>query len=152
MKTRLLGATLFVAALVFAVNTVSVADSHSEAEPADDIHKLVIQVNTDDEATQSIALDNVVNLQKHYGVDNIEIELVVYGSGLGMLTTESKSLQRITSLLQQEVVFTACGNTMDTIERNTGKKPTLIKGVDVFVAGVARIIELQEQGYAYIRP
>lgn len=115
-------------------------------------HRLVMQVNTDDLRTQAMALNNIVNLQKHYGIDNITIELVAYGPGLSMLTKESQSLERITSLLQQEVTFTACGNTMDTIESETGKRPELIPDVGMTQTGVARIIELQEAGYAYVRP
>ena len=33
-----------------------------------------------------------------------------------------------------------------------GKMPKLAEGVGQVPAGVARILELQEQGYAYIRP
>lgn len=150
MNIKQISAAIFALTLVFVVNTISVADSHEKAEPV--AHRLVIQVSTDDPRTQTIALNNAVNLQKHYGVDNIDIEIVAYGPGLGMLTTKSKSLERITSLAQQEISFSACGNTMATIERKTGTVPKLIKGVEKVPAGVARIMELQEQGYSYIRP
>ena len=119
----------------------------------DDVeHRLVIQVSTDDPRTQAMALNNVVNLQKHYGIDNIEIELVAYGPGLGMLSSKSALVERITSLSQQEVTFTACGNTIDTIKRNTGEETKLIDGVGTARAGVARIMELQEAGWSYVRP
>ena len=49
-------------------------------------NKLVIQVSTDDVITQKIALNNAVNLQKLYGLDNIVIEIVAYGPGLQLLT------------------------------------------------------------------
>ena len=52
----------------------------------------------------------------------------------------------------QDVTFSACANTMEKIERKTGKKPELTEGVQVVPAGVGRIIELQEQGYAYAAP
>lgn len=115
-------------------------------------HKLVIQISTDDPKVHDLALSNIVNVQKHYGVDNVAIELVAYGPGLSLLTKNSAALQRITSLTLQEVTFTACGNTMDTIHENTGQRPELIDGVEMAQTGVARIIELQEQGYAYLRP
>mgnify|MGYP001549710798 FL=1 len=54
------------------------------AGDADAAHKIVIQVSTDDPLTQKIALNNAVNLQKHYGVDNVAIEIVAYGPGLGL--------------------------------------------------------------------
>lgn len=115
-------------------------------------HKLVIQVSTGDEETQKIALNNAVNLQKIYGIDNVAIEIVAYGPGLGMLTTKGVEADRIKSLALQNITFSACGNTMDGIEKKTGKKPELVEGVGTVKAGVARIVALQEEGYSYIRP
>ena len=118
----------------------------------DKVHKLVIQVSTKDFTTQKIALSNAINVQKHYGMDNVVIELVAYGPGLELVTTKSFQDSRVRSLIAQDIIFTACGNTMDTIKRKTGRYPTLIDGVTKVQTGVARIIELQEQGYSYIRP
>jgi len=115
-------------------------------------HKVVIQVSTDDPRTQKIALNNAVNLQKLYGMDNIDIEIVAYGPGLGLLTTKSKQADRVKSLAMQNITFSACGNTIKKVTKKTGKKPVILEGVQTVTAGVARIIELQEQGYAYIRP
>ncbi len=115
-------------------------------------HKLVIQVSTDDPRTQNIAMNNAVNLQKLYGMDNIAIEIVAYGPGLGMLTNKSEVAQRVESLAMQDVTFNACMNTMKKVEEKSGKLPMLLEGVGSVTAGVARIIELQEAGYSYIRP
>jgi len=115
-------------------------------------HKVVIQVSTDDPRTQTIALNNAVNLQKALGQDNVQIEIIAYGPGLGMLTSNSKEGQRITSLAMQDIQFSACGNTMKGIEKKTGKMPALLEGVTVVEAGVLRLMELQERGYAYVRP
>lgn len=115
-------------------------------------NKLVIQVSTDDPRTQKIALNNAANLQKLYGMDNVVIEIVAYGPGLGMLTQKSSQADRITSLAMQDIHFSACGNTMKKVAEKSGKMPKLLEGVDQVTAGVARIMELQQQGYAYIRP
>jgi len=131
----------------------SIATSFAEnSNDFDGEHRLIIQINTDDPKTQDQALSNIVNLQKHYGIDNIEIEVIAYGPGLHMVTSESRVMQRITSLMQSDVVFTACGNTINTIAEATGKKPEVIDGVGNVKTGVARIIELQEQGWSYVRP
>ncbi len=84
-------------------------------------HKIVIQVSTDDPRTQKIALNNAVNLQKYYGMDNVEIEVVAYGPGLGLFTTKSKQDKRISSLAMQDITFSACGNTMKKVAKKTGK-------------------------------
>ena len=115
-------------------------------------HKVIIQVSTDDPVTQKIALNNAVNLQQAYGIDNITIEIVAYGPGLSLMTEQSKEIKRVESLSQQEITFSACGNTIKGIEKKTGKKPVLAKGVRVVPAGVGRLMEAQEEGYAYIRP
>ena len=119
---------------------------------ADDVHKVVIQVSTDDVRTQKIALNNAVNLQKLYGIDNVEIEIVAYGPGLGILTTKYSDSSRVKSLALQDIKFSACGNTMAKITKKSGKEPQLTEGVEIVKAGVARFIELQEQNYSYIRP
>jgi len=115
-------------------------------------NKLVIQVSTDDVRTQKIALNNAVNLQKLYGLDNIVIEIVAYGPGLQLLTENSVVASRVESLAMQEITFSACENTMEAQHKRTGKMPVLLDGVGTVNAGVARIMELQQQGYAYIRP
>lgn len=115
-------------------------------------HKLVIQVSTDDPRTQKIALNNAVNVQKYYGIDNVKIEIVAYGPGLGLLTKKSKQADRVKSLSMQEITFSACMNTMKKVKKKTGKSPVLLKGVQSVKSGVVRIMELQEKGYAYIRP
>jgi len=115
-------------------------------------HRLVIQVSSDDPKVQNLALNNATNSQKKMGVDNIEIEVVAYGPGLSMLTKKSPSSKRVKSLAMQEITFSACGNTMKAIQKKTGKKPVLTAGVKVVPGGVVRIMELQEKGYAYIRP
>jgi len=133
-----------VAVALFLSTTLAMAE---QAE-----HRLVIQVSTDDARTQKIALNNAVNLQKLYGIDNVDIEIVAYGPGLGLLTTESKQADRVKSLAVQNIKFSACGNTMKKVAKKTGKLPVLVEGVGEVEAGVARILVLQEQGYAYIRP
>jgi len=115
-------------------------------------HKVVIQVSSDDPQTQKVALNNAVNLQTAYGMDNVQVEVVAYGPGLSIFTGKSPESSRVPSLSQQDIKFSACGNTMDKIKRTSGKLPQLVEGVEVVPGGVQRIVELQEEGYAYIRP
>lgn len=115
-------------------------------------NKIVIQVSTDDARTQAIALNNAVNVQKALGMDNVAVEIVAYGPGLSLLTDKSKHNQRVASLAMQDITFSACGNTMKKVEKKSGHMPVLIEGVAVVPAGVLRIMELQQQGYAYVRP
>lgn len=119
---------------------------------AEAMHKLVIQVSTDDQRTQNIALNNAINVQKELGMDNVIIEIVAYGPGLSMLTNMSPVSQRVPSLAMQNITFSACGNTKAKMESKSGKEVMLVDGVRIVPAGVLRIMELQEEGYAYVRP
>lgn len=143
------GKGLFLAGLMLAVLGLGQSALGNDLDAR---HKVVIHVSSGDPAVQRMALANAVNLQQHYGIDNIAIELVAYGPGLAMLTKNNEQAKRVESLALQEIRFSACGNTLDQIAKRTGSKPTLSEGVEIVPAGVARIIELQEQGYAYVRP
>lgn len=118
----------------------------------DAVHKVVIQVSTDDMRTQTIAMNNAVNLQKHYGMDNVEVEIVAYGPGLSMMLAGGSQSARVESLTMQDIRFSACGNTIRRIEQKDGKAVMLSRGVEIVPAGIARIVELQEAGYTYVRP
>ncbi len=143
MKKMLKAMSMMVfAVLVFSGNVLAAGPGH----------KIVIQVSTDDPRTQKIALNNAANLQKHYGIDNVEIEIVAYGPGLKMLTKKSSNADRVEGLALSDITFSACGNTMAKVAKKSGKMPVLLEGVQQVPAGVARIMELQEQGYAYVRP
>ena len=137
--------TILIMGALLAFSAITTADSHTK-------NKIVIQVSTDDPRTQTIALNNAVNLQKLYGLDNIQIEIVAYGPGLGLMTRKSPEAKRVASLAMQDITFSACGNTMKKVAQKTGKMPELTEGVGQVTAGVARIMELQQQGYSYVRP
>ncbi|WP_331774221.1 DsrE family protein [Sulfurospirillum sp. 1612] len=119
---------------------------------SDAIKKVVIQVDSSNLKTQNLALNNAVNLQKFYGMDNVKVEIVAYGPGLSILTRKSKFSKRVSSLAMSDVKFSACHNTMQKIKNKTGKFPALSDGVEVVPAGVVRIVQLEDQGYRYIRP
>lgn len=115
-------------------------------------NRAVIQVSSADPLTQKIALNNAANLQKALGMDNVDVEIVAYGPGLGLLTRQNKQSARVKSMAMQNVTFSACSNTMDKIAKKKGKAPELTEGVRVVPGGVVRIMELQQAGYTYIRP
>lgn len=128
-------------------NTVIAADDDDFT-----VHKLVIQMNKNDAALQAEVVTNIVNISKYFGVDNVEIELVAYGPGIYFLTKESKFRKRIESLMLQDVVFTACGDTINTIKRDKGIDIHLLEDVVVVPNGIPRMMLLQEQGFSYLSP
>lgn len=118
----------------------------------DDARKLVVHVPQDDPKSWIQAINIANNLPKALGIDNVIIEIVAQGPGLKLLTDKSPEAARIKSLAMQDIIFSACGNTMDAIAKKTGKMPVLLEGVQRVPAGIIRVMELQEGGYSYVRP
>lgn len=137
---------------VFLINACAVQNPVSAADDELEVHKLVIQMNKKNPKLQAEVLSNIVNISKYYGIDNVEIELVAYGPGIWFLSKESEFRKRIESLMLQDVVFTACGNTITTVKRDKGIDIKLIDGVNIVKNGIPRIMWLQEQGHSYLSP
>ena len=115
--------------------------------------KIVLQVS--DKASHTKVLNVAGNILKHYGKDQVKVEIVAFGPGLGVLVAnkKNKNLNRIASLAGDGVSFSACGNTMKKMtKKNKGKTPKLHAKANVVPAGVIRILELQEKGYSIIKP
>ncbi len=115
--------------------------------------KIVLQVS--DKASHTKVLNVAGNILKHYGKDQVKVEIVAFGPGLGVLVAnkKNKNLNRITSLAGDGVTFSACGNTMKKLtKKNKGKTPKLHAKANVVPAGVIQILELQEKGYSLIKP
>jgi len=122
-----------------------------------DSHKVTIHVDQNDKAVMNMALNNVQNIHKYYGEKDEEviIEVVAYGPGLKMyVEDESPVSERISamSLGLEGLTFSACGNTHRKMSEKAGKNIELMSEVGMVPSGVIRLIELQEDGYAYIRP
>ena len=112
-------------------------------------HKIVIQVSDNDPAKWNLALNNAKNLQDDVGAANVDIEIVAYGPGIGMLKLESPTAARIAEAGKNNVVVIACENTM------RGQKLTrddMLSGIRYVPAGVTEIMTKQGQGWAYLRP
>ena len=116
-------------------------------------HYIVVHVDRKDPLTQKLVLKNVANVVKHYGEDNVKIEVVAYGPGLQLLVKGTPNADLVRTMAQEDNIrFSACNNTIQAIIAKTGEAPDLIDGVIVVPSGVARITQLEEDGYTYVRP
>ncbi len=120
-------------------------------------HRVVIQVSENDPKTMALALNNAENLAKHYeqAGEGVQVEIVAYGPGLNMVRSDTSPVKdRLAALVgrPQGVTFSACGNTLGAQSRQEGKEIGLLPGAQLVPAGIARIVQLQEQGWTYIRP
>jgi intracellular sulfur oxidation DsrE/DsrF family protein len=120
-------------------------------------HKVAIQVNQNDKAVMELALNNAKNIAEYYKAkgEPVAIELVAYGPGLHMLRSDTSPVKERISVMSLEnpnMTFAACGNTQANQAKAENKPVTLISEAKVTPSGVVRLMELQKQGYAYIRP
>ena len=92
------------------------------------------------------------NLLKAYDPDKVAIEVVTFGPGIDLLRPENANRKLVESLVAQGVRFDVCLNTVDTIERETGKRPGIIPAATPVQVGVGQILALTENGYTLVRP
>jgi uncharacterized protein len=129
----------------------------TQLQPRAKNHRVVIQVTQNDPALMNMALNNAENLTKHYEDkgEKVDIEFVAYGPGLHMVRSDTSPVKpRLTAFKEKmkHVTFSGCGNTMAVQARQENKDIILLPEARVVTTGVARITELQEQGWTYVRP
>jgi intracellular sulfur oxidation DsrE/DsrF family protein len=148
MNARNIGGRVLAAAtlgLLLVVGTLPAAAQ----QPTGAKSKLVLQVSDGDAAKWNLALNNAKNVQVDLGATNVDIEIVAYGPGIGMLKADSVVGNRVGEALASGVKVVACENTMH------GQKLTkadMLGGIGYAPAGVVEIMQKQQQGWAYIRP
>jgi uncharacterized protein len=104
-----------------------------------------------------LALNNAKNVIDYYEAkrETVAIEIVTYGPGLHMLRADTSPVKdriAVMSLENRNLAFVACSNTQANQSKAEGKPVQLLSEAKVVPSGVVRLMELQEQGYAYIRP
>jgi uncharacterized protein len=137
-------------ALVFAcVSTGYAAESTAPGASMAKKGRLVIQVSDADPAKWNLALNNASNVQKDLGAANVEVEIVAYGPGIGMLKAESVAGNRVNEAVASGVKVVACENTM---QGQKLAKSDMLASIGYVNAGVVELMQKQQEGWAYIRP
>jgi intracellular sulfur oxidation DsrE/DsrF family protein len=140
-----------VRALLVGAVVVIACTGIASAQPAANAGKnrIVVQVSDADPGKWNLALNNARNLQTDLGADNVEIEIVAYGPGIGMLKRDSAVGSRVDEALASGVQVVACENTM---RGQKLAKADMLNGVGFVDAGVVEIMRRQQQGWSYLRP
>jgi intracellular sulfur oxidation DsrE/DsrF family protein len=135
-----------IAAMLGGTALVGVAGAQQVATPK---NRVVMQVSDGDAAKWNLALNNARNLQTDLGAANVEIEIVAYGPGLGMLKKDSAVATRVDEALISGVKVVACENTMRAQKLT---QPDMLPSIGYVAAGVVEIMQRQQQGWSYLRP
>ena len=122
-------------------------------------HRVTIQVDQNDPAVMNLALNNVTNIMEMYKAkgQDVQIELVAYGPGLHMLRDDTSPvkdrLKQISELsFPSQIKFSACNNTKEGMEKSEGHPITIVSQAGLVPSGAVRLMELQEDGWSYLKP
>jgi intracellular sulfur oxidation DsrE/DsrF family protein len=145
MPTRRVSRWLAATAILFALAipaTGALAQMGAE-------NRVVIQVSDADPGKWNLALNNARNLQADLGARNVDIEIVAYGPGIGMLKAGSTVGNRVGEALGAGVKVVACENTM---RGQKLAKTDMLDGIGYVNAGVVEIMRRQQERWVYLRP
>jgi uncharacterized protein len=122
-------------------------------------HRLTIQVDQNDPQVMNMALNNATNVIEYYRAMNedVELDIVAYGPGLHMLRADTSPVQDRIKHLKDiaspgKIQFSACNNTKQGMEKTEGHAISVLPEASIVPSGVVRLMELQEQGWSYVRP
>lgn len=112
--------------------------------------RVVLQVSDGDAGKWNLALNNAKNVQDASGgADKVDVEIVVYGPGIGMLKKESPTAQRVSAAVKSGVNIVACETTMHAMKLS---KADMNPDSGYVPGGVIEIMKRQKEGWAYVRP
>jgi hypothetical protein len=146
----------FARAVIAALTMAAISAARAQPAPLPDKpfveHRVALQLSDNDAKKQSLVISVAYNLLKFYDPDKVAIEVVTFGPGIDLLRTDNSNRKLVESLVAQGVRFDVCLNTVDTVERDTGKRPDIIPAATPVQVGVGQILSLTENGYTLVRP
>jgi intracellular sulfur oxidation DsrE/DsrF family protein len=123
------------------------------------LHHIAIQIDQNDPQIMNLVLNNATNVIEYYRGKNedVNLDIVAYGPGLHMLRADTSPVQdRIKRLKDMafpgKIQFSACNNTKQGMEKAEGHAISVVPEATIVPSGVVHLMELQEQGWSYVRP
>jgi len=115
------------------------------------IYRAVLHVDLDEVKPFAIALANAGNLLRAIPEKHYDLVILFNGPAVNLLKAEQCAAHReeIWQLQQARVSFKVCRNALN---RFNVDPESLIEGCEIIPAGIVALIELQQDGYAYIKP
>ena len=113
--------------------------------------KIVINIHYNDLETVNHNIGTIYNILKEYPSETLKVSVVLYGNGMRAIKKDydKATLDRIKSLMEYDVEFVGCKNTMETMKWT---EEDFIDDIEYVQAGIVEIIEKQTAGYIGISP
>jgi intracellular sulfur oxidation DsrE/DsrF family protein len=147
---------LQLAMIILALGLPALSGSASAGEKA---HRVTIQVDQNDPDVMNLALNNASNVIDYYRNkgEDVQVEIVAYGPGFNMLRDDTSPVKdRIKQLKEiafpSNIAFSACNVTKQGVEKREGHPITVVPQASLVPSGVVRLMELEEQGWSYVKP
>lgn len=119
----------------------------SDPQPSfDNPRKVAIQIYDSDLKKVNHNLSTIYNILREYPEESLKVAVITYGNGIRALKKDydKNTLTRIKSLMEYDVEFIVCKNTMETMKWT---KDDFIDDVDYVQAGIVELIERETAGY-----
>lgn len=112
----------------------------------DNPRKVVYSLYVNDLDTVNQTIGSIYNILKEYPSESLKVVVVVYGKGMRVLKNDyDKDTQaRIKSLMQYDVEFIGCKNTMQSMNWT---EDDFMDGISYTQAGIVELIERKVDGY-----
>lgn len=134
--------------LVALLSIVTFAEStFSDPQPTfDNPRKVAIQLYDSELKKVNHNLSTIYNILKEYPSETLKVVVIAYGNGVRALKKDydKKTLTRIESLMEYDVEFIVCKNTMETMK---WIEDDFIEDASYVQAGIVELIERQIDGY-----
>jgi intracellular sulfur oxidation DsrE/DsrF family protein len=121
-------------------------------------HRIAIQVDQNDPQLMNMVLNNATSVIEYYRgkSEDVDVEIVAYGPGMHMLRADTSPVQdrikHLKELVSGKIQFSACNDTKQGMEKKEGHAISIVPEATIVPSGVVRLMELQEQGWSYVRP
>lgn len=149
---RAFGSAVMAASMLATISPAAPAEQTPLPDKPFAEHRIVLQLSDNDPKKQGLVISVAYNLLKLYDPDKVAVEVVTFGPGIELLFPGNSNRKLVESLVAQGVRFDVCLNTVDTVERDTGKRPEFIAAATPVQVGVGQILSLTENGYTLVRP
>lgn len=139
------------------LSAFGLALSTAHAAAAEPVRRIAVHLDENDPERMNLVLNNVRNLYSYYRNrgEEIAVRIVTYGPGLHMFREDTSPVKDRLAAMTLELPnlsLAACENTQSGMSKQEGRPVTLIGEAELVPSGVVELVELQHQGWAYLRP
>ena len=109
----------------------------------------VFHIDVDEEALLNFTLNNITNFYNALPDEAFRAVLVANGPAVRLFCKGATAEKRLASLMEKGLSVRLCRNAVTSFGVSDD---SLIDGLDIVPAGIAELVRLQKEGFAYIKP